>query len=51
MAGGLFKVLFNPSVMNAISVGAGDFGTPTYNIDNTGGFVFVSVEALDVMLQ
>ncbi len=42
VAGGSFKVTFNSSMAEAMNAGAGDFGTPTYNIDNAGGFVYIA---------
>ena len=43
VAGGTFRVIFNSSIARATGVDAGDFGSPTYNIDNASGLVSVAV--------
>ena len=43
VAGGTFKVAFDSTIANATSISAGDFGNPTFSIDNASGIVSVAV--------
>ena len=43
VAGGTIKLVFDPTIVHVVSVSAGDFGSPTTNINNAAGFVYVTV--------
>lgn len=49
VAGGTFKIGFDPSIVTVESVGDGDFFTPTANIDNVSGTVTIAVARLDAV--
>jgi hypothetical protein len=49
IAGGSITIEFDPSTVTVDSVTAGDFSTPTVNIDNTAGTVKMAVAKLDAV--
>ena len=49
VAGGTFKIRFDPSIVTVESVGDGDFLTPSANIDNVAGTVTIAVARSDAV--